>query len=112
MYKRIECHHLHLQNTSQIIKMSKKILQSVLAVLGLIPILTGVLDLFLGASSLNVDGASLSSEVVSNIVLDSQIRFLGAIWFGFGIILYWILFSRDIVKSGVRDKIRQPSGGR
>jgi Domain of unknown function (DUF4345) len=35
----------------------------------------------------------MSSEVVNNIVLDSQIRFLGAIWFGFGIILYWIIFS-------------------
>jgi hypothetical protein len=35
--------------------MRKKILQGVLAVLGLIPILTGGLDLVLGASSLNVD---------------------------------------------------------
>jgi hypothetical protein len=73
--------------------MSKKILQIVLAILGLIPILTGILDLVLGASSLNLDGALLSSEVVNNIVLDSQIRFLGAIWLGFGMILYWILFS-------------------
>jgi hypothetical protein len=73
--------------------MSKKILQVVLAVLGLIPILTGALDLVLGAGSLNVDGALLSSEVVNNIVLDSQIRFLGSIWLGFGIILYWMLFS-------------------
>jgi Domain of unknown function (DUF4345) len=93
IYRSIECRHHCLQNTNSVIKMSKKILQIVLAVLGLIPILTGVLDLVLGASSLNLDGALLSPEVVNNIVLDSQIRFLGSIWLGFGIILYWMLFS-------------------
>jgi Domain of unknown function (DUF4345) len=73
--------------------MSKKALQIVLAILGLIPILTGGLDLIVGASSLNINGASFSSEILNNVVLDSQIRFLGAIWLGIGIILYWILPS-------------------
>jgi Domain of unknown function (DUF4345) len=73
--------------------MSKKALQIVLGVLGLIPILTGGLDLMLGTSALNIAGASVSSEVLNNAVLDSQTRFLGAIWFGIGIILYWVLPS-------------------
>jgi hypothetical protein len=73
--------------------MSKKALQTVLGVLGLIPILTGGLDLILGAIALNIAGASVSPEVLNNAVLDSQIRFFGAIWFGIGIVLYWILPS-------------------
>jgi hypothetical protein len=73
--------------------MSKKVLQIVLGVLGLIPILTGGLDLTLGASALNIAGASISPEVLNNAVLDSQTRFLGAIWFGIGIVLYWMLPS-------------------
>jgi hypothetical protein len=84
-----------LQNTSQDIDMSKKTLQIVLAILALIPILTGVMDLILGAHALNVSGGALPSEVVQNVVLDSQTRFLGAIWFGIGIILYWVIPSVD-----------------
>jgi hypothetical protein len=75
--------------------MNKKALQIVLAILGLIPILTGGLDLILGAHSLNVAGSLLPSEVLNDIVLDSQIRFLAAIWFGIGIILYWIIPAID-----------------
>jgi hypothetical protein len=73
--------------------MSKKALQIVLGVLGLIPILTGGLNLIMGASALNIDGASFSSDVLNNVVLDSEIRFFGAIWFGIGMILYWMLPS-------------------
>jgi Domain of unknown function (DUF4345) len=75
--------------------MSKKALQIVLAILALIPILTGGLDLILGAQALNIAGGALPSEVVQNVVLDSQTRFLGGIWFGIGIILYWVILSVD-----------------
>jgi Domain of unknown function (DUF4345) len=75
----------------QIISMSKKALQIGLGVLGLIPILTGGLNLILGASALNVAGASFSSDILNNVVLDSEIRFFGAIWLGIGILLYWLL---------------------
>jgi hypothetical protein len=71
--------------------MNKKVLQIVLGVLGLIPILTGGLDLIVGANALNLAGASISPEVLANVVLDSQIRFLGSIWLGVGIVLYWLL---------------------
>jgi Domain of unknown function (DUF4345) len=72
--------------------MNKKVLQIVLGVLGLIPILTGGLDLIVGANALNLAGAAISPEVLANnIVLDSQIRFLGSVWLGIGIVLYWLL---------------------
>jgi Domain of unknown function (DUF4345) len=71
--------------------MNKKVLQIVLGILGLIPILTGALDLMLGASALNIFGAAVSPDVLNNVVIDSQIRFLGAIWLGVGIVLYWAL---------------------
>jgi hypothetical protein len=75
--------------------MNKRVLQTVLAILGLIPILTGGLDLVLGARSLHVAGSSMPLDTVNDIVLDSQIRFLAATWFGVGIILYWIIPSID-----------------
>jgi hypothetical protein len=75
--------------------MSKRALQIVLAILALIPILTGGLDLFLGARALNVAGGVFPPEVISNAFLDSQIRFLGAIWFGIGVMMYWIIPSID-----------------
>jgi hypothetical protein len=71
--------------------MNKKVLQIVLGILGLIPILTGALNLMLGASALNIFGAAVSPDVLNNVVIDSQIRFLGAIWLGVGIVLYWAL---------------------
>lgn len=75
--------------------MSKKALQIVLAILALIPILTGGMDLILGAQALNVAGGALPPEVLQNVVLDSQTRFLGGIWFGIGVILYWVIPSVD-----------------
>ncbi len=71
--------------------MSKKVLQIVLGMLGLIPVLTGAIDLILGANALNIAGASVSPTLLNNVVLDSQIRFLGSVWLGVGIALYWCL---------------------
>ncbi|MEN9518512.1 MAG: hypothetical protein RLZZ381_1100 [Cyanobacteriota bacterium] len=75
--------------------MNKRVLQTVLAILGLIPILTGGLDFFLGARSLHVVGSLMPLDAVNDVVLDSQIRFLAAIWLGVGIILYWVIPSID-----------------
>lgn len=75
--------------------MSKKALQIVLAVLGLIPIVTGSLSIVLGVSALRVVGGFITSEMSSNIVLDSEIRFLGAVWLGVGVLVYWTIPSID-----------------
>lgn len=66
-----------------------------LAVLGLIPTITGGLSLILGARAFNVVGGSIPSEAVNNVVLDSEVRFLGAIWFGIGVVMYWVIPSID-----------------
>jgi hypothetical protein len=75
--------------------MNKRVLQTVLAILGLIPILTGGLDFVLGARSLHMVGSLMPLDAVNDVVLDSQIRFLAAIWLGVGIILYWVIPSID-----------------
>ncbi len=77
--------------------MSKKALQIVLAILALIPILTGGMDLILGTGALNLGGTAgvFPPEVINNAFLDSQTRFFGAIWFGIGLMMYWIIPSID-----------------
>jgi hypothetical protein len=51
-------------------------------------------DLVLGARVLSAAGAALSGEALSDPVLKSHIRFWGAIWFGFGVVLYVV--ARDL----------------
>lgn len=45
-------------------------LQIVLAVLGLIPILTGGLSIILGVGALSVVGGSVPSEAINNVAID------------------------------------------
>lgn len=75
--------------------MSKMMLQIVLAVLGFIPIFTGGLSIILGVGALSAVGGLVPSEAVNNVVVDSEIRFLGAIWFGIGVIVYWVIPAID-----------------
>ena len=55
--------------------------------LALIPLLTGALNLGLGLQAQGLIGAQLSPEGFRDPLLNSQIRFYGAIWFGFGVLL-------------------------
>lgn len=75
--------------------MNKKALQFVLAVLGLIPIITGGLSIVLGLRALIVLGDPVPLEAVGNIILDSETRFLGAVWFGTGVAIYSMIPSID-----------------
>jgi hypothetical protein len=59
-----------------------------------LPLITGAMDLVLGARVLSATGAALPAEALSDPVLNSQIRFWGAIWFGFGVVL-WVV-ARDL----------------
>ena len=53
----------------------------------IIPFVTGIADIINGVGLLTIGGARL--EAVSNDpILNSQVGFWGAIWFGFGIILW------------------------
>jgi len=62
-------------------------LKMTVRVLCIIPFLTGVADIFYGEGLLNVAGARLENAA-NDPVLNSQIGFWGAIWLGFGFILW------------------------
>ena len=64
--------------------------------LALVPLLTGALNIGLGLQAQGLIGAQLSPDGFRDPLLNSQIRFYGAIWFGFGVLL-WICLS-DINK--------------
>ena len=49
----------------------------------------------MGVGALLVVGGSVPSEAINNVAIDSDIRFLGAIWFSIGVILYWVIPAID-----------------
>jgi Domain of unknown function (DUF4345) len=65
-------------------------LKIVLRTLCVIPLATGVLDFFLGAGALAVVDTALPGEAMADPSLNSQLRFFGAIWFGFGLLLWHV----------------------
>jgi Domain of unknown function (DUF4345) len=66
-----------------------KNLSKIVKLLCVIPLLTGVMDVLLGASAFQALGVGLGTEALREPNLNSQIRFFGAIWLGFGVLL-WI----------------------
>jgi len=68
--------------------MIKSGLQIAPAVVSAIAILTGALNLIGGSDSLRILDESLPAPFAA---VDSQIRFFGAIWLGFGVTLFWII---------------------
>ena len=67
--------------------MSAKALKHVLQAFAAIALITGGIDLTLGLAGQQAIGMVLSVEDLREPILNSQIRYLGAIWFGFGILL-------------------------
>jgi Domain of unknown function (DUF4345) len=57
-------------------------------ILCFIPFATGALDLVLGAKAFSPLGTQISTEALADPSLNSQIRFFGAIWLGFGCLLW------------------------
>lgn len=70
---------------------SKKLLQITLVILGVIPLSTGTLTLLQGVHAFDIFGVTLSVSSIDNIILDSEMRFLGAIWAGIGVMVYAII---------------------
>lgn len=66
--------------------MSKRALQIATAVLGAVPVLTGIVTLF-GLS----DPIYASAGLPANALLDSNLRFFGGIWLGLGLAIYWLI---------------------
>lgn len=59
-----------------------------------LPFATGAYDLISGVKVLTGGGARIPPSVELDPVLNSQIKFWGAIWFGFGLVLWYA--SRDL----------------
>ena len=53
-----------------------------------LPFVTGLGDVLLNARIFGATGVALPDEATSNPALNSQIGFLGAYWFGFGLLLW------------------------
>jgi len=66
--------------------MSKRPLQITMAVLGAIPLITGILTM-LGLG----DPIYASTQIPQNALLDSNLRFFGGLWLGVGIAVYWLI---------------------
>lgn len=71
-------------------------LTRLIRILCIIPFATGATDLLLGASALSTVGAQLSPDALAEPSLNSQLRFFGAIWLGFGLMLWHS--TRDLTK--------------
>ena len=63
-------------------------LRLVVRVFCLLPFATGALDLVRGASYLRSGGAVIPDPAAADPVLNSQVKFWGAIWLGFGLTLW------------------------
>jgi len=66
--------------------MNKRGLQIAMALLGVIPVLTGIIGMF-GLS----DPLYASVGIPANAVLDSNLRFFGGVWLGLGLSLYLLI---------------------
>jgi Domain of unknown function (DUF4345) len=66
--------------------MSKLGLQVTTGVLGVIPIVTGLIGM-LGLS----DPIYASAGLPANVLLDSNLRFFGGVWLGLGIAMFWLI---------------------
>jgi hypothetical protein len=65
---------------------SKRPLQIVTAILGLIPVVTGVISM-MGVT----DPIYVAANIPHNTLLDSNLRFFGGLWLGVGLALLWLL---------------------
>lgn len=74
--------------------MSKKPLQIITAILGLVPLFTGIVTM-LGVK----DPIYASAAIPAVPLLDSNLRFFGGVWLGLGLAILWLVPT--IEKQGV-----------
>jgi hypothetical protein len=82
--------------------MEKRILQIIIAIIGIVPILTGLEGILPPGVSDKFYGISISNSIQGNIILDSNFRYFSGLWFGLGIVLFWIIPSIEKQKIALR----------
>ncbi len=66
-----------------------KTFQWTLRAMALIPLVTGLMEVFLGLSSLQAIGVQLPSDILAQPSVDNNWRFLGTVWAGYAaLVLY------------------------
>jgi len=73
-----------------------KAFQIVIYVIAVIPLITGVSDIFNGAAGLLAAKGQLTANAVKDPYLDNMYRFFAAIWLGVGV--FMMLFVRDLTR--------------
>jgi hypothetical protein len=58
-------------------------------VLAAIPLLTGLLGVFLGLGQLSVEGAAIPASALRDTNIDNQWRFFGAVWMGYAALIWY-----------------------
>jgi hypothetical protein len=70
--------------------MNKRGLQIATGLLGIIPVVTGIITMFgLG------DPIYAAAKIPANALLDSNLRFFGGVWLGLGLALFWLIPGID-----------------
>ena len=78
--------------------MSRRILQVILTIVGLILIVTGFLGAIYGITD-DFYGISINSNIQGHIILDSNLRFYGGLSIGLGLIIFWMIPSIEKQKT-------------
>lgn len=79
--------------------------ETVVFLLAIIPLVTGLLKLVMGLRAQALIGARLPPEVFDDALLNSQMRFYGTIWFGFGVLLCLCLSDISAYSSLLRGSL-------
>jgi hypothetical protein len=66
-----------------------KTFQWTLRVMAFIPLLTGLLEVFMGLGSLKTIGAQLPNELMTQASVDNNWRFLGTVWAGYAALIIY-----------------------
>jgi hypothetical protein len=61
-----------------------------------VPLITGAIAILVGPPFWRLVGMELSAPGFSDPILDSQVRFLGTVWFGYGVLM--CVCARDLKK--------------
>ena len=74
----------------------KNVLRSILAVIGLVAVITGALGVQAGVMD-EFYGISVSQHP-GHIILDSNLRYFSGLWLGLGLIMFWMIPSIETHK--------------
>lgn len=82
--------------------MNKRILQLILAVIGMIPIVTGLLGLIPPGIEGKLYHIDLNNSIQGNVILDSNYRYFSGLWFALGVVMFSIIPTIERQRTAIR----------